>query len=180
MGGSGSYRKNVSPWVIGYLFTVEQSGDMVAYPDQSVLHERGYQGAYFKTAADATLSETMLCEAMDRITEYESEKYGVQRPIGFTSGSSTDFLEYEPLYARQLRKYASLDAEHILPGEKNLAGQMAAYRLGSVREDFAEYLREEQRAELLPALSSSAETDSCGGYLTCAAYHHTVPVVGFY
>ncbi len=175
--GGGQYWKDLSPWVMGYIVGHDWNADTIAYTDNSSYHSSGYQGTYFATREDASPFESMLAQVMDTIIEYESSKYKTQRLIGFNSAPTIDFLEYEEVYARQLSKYATLDPEHILPGEKLESGYFAAYRLFDFCDDFADYLCEEQLQELSPLLSGIDRESSYGGYLDLVSSYHTMPVL---
>ena len=175
--GSGSYRRDISPWTAGILVGAEWYPDTIAYLDHSVVHTGSYTGTYFQTGKEATAFEAMLARVMEEITAYETEKYGQQRPIGFISDPSCDFLRYEEIYARQLQKYAWLDAEHVRPTAAMAAGCFAAYRLYELCQNFSSYLSEAQKAELADILAELDTGELYGGYLELLARHHTMPVI---
>ncbi len=175
--GGGSYLRDVSPWVLGYLVGNEWSADTIVYTDMSTVNPRAYQGTYFRTAEDASAFETMLAQVMDSIMAYESEKYKTQRLIGFNSAPQIDFLEYEAQYARQLSKYAFLDAQHILPTEAVQSGYFAGYRLSSMCDNFSDYLSQAQRSELAHHLSRMDTSRSYDGYLDLLSSYHTMPLI---
>lgn len=173
----GRYRRDVSPWVAGYLVGTEWSADTIAYTNHSLLHSGSYEGAYFRTAEGAAPFEAMLARVMDEMTAYETEKYSVQRPAGFLCAPSYDFLRYEEHYARQLKKYACLDPENVLPGANCRAGCFAAYGLEHFCDEFSRCLSAEQRAELGGILSLTDVAQPFGGYLDLLSRRHTMPVI---
>ena len=65
--GTGSYRWDVSPWVLGYIVGVEWDPSTVAYTDMKYPDRRGFSGRYLYTTDDATPFETMLAELGDSI-----------------------------------------------------------------------------------------------------------------
>lgn len=65
--GSGSYRKDVSSWVIGYILGVEWEDVTVAYTNHKYPERNSYQGTYMTTTEDATPFEAMLAQAGDNI-----------------------------------------------------------------------------------------------------------------
>ena len=90
--GSGSYRRDISPWVIGYILGVEWEDLTVAYTDDtygSVEGYNSYQGTYMKTTPEATPFETMLCRVGDKVIEYESNRYKVQKLVAFSNWPTT-------------------------------------------------------------------------------------------
>ncbi|MDE6313948.1 MAG: hypothetical protein K2M46_10105 [Lachnospiraceae bacterium] len=193
-GGSGNYFKDISDYVLGFLVGTEWGTDVIAYTNMQKAYSGQYQGDYFTTREDATPFEAMLAEVMDAMVRYESDKYGMQRPVGFINDPQNDPFEYADsydrvfekfekptdevvTYARQLKKYNRLDAERVLVGEKNQAGCFAAYRLYDFCENFSEYLSEEQKETLAEVLSSIHKDRSYDGYLDLLGAYHTMPVI---
>ena len=172
-----SYRKDVSPWTVGFLVGTEWSPDTISYTDHSPLHSGVYQGTYFQTTADATPFEAVMTQVMDGITRYETDKYGVQRPIGFLCDPSHDFLEYEEVYARQLSKHARTDPEHVVPLPSMVAGRFAAYQLYDFCDSFSVRLSAGQEQALGPLLEGLPTGEPYGGYLELLSRYHTMPVI---
>lgn len=175
--GSGTYRRDVSPWVVGFLVGTDWYPDTVAYTDHSVIRDRTFTGIYFQTTPEATPFEAMLAQVMEEITAYETEKYNAQRPVGILSDPACDFLEYEDIYARQLGKYAFLDPERITPTQAMEAGRFAAYRLYDFCPDFTQYLSQAQQTALAAILADLDTSQIYGGYLDLLSRYHTMPVV---
>ena len=73
--GGGSYRKDISPWVLGYIIGVEWESSLVVYTNQKSEDRNQYLGSYLFTTPEATAFEAMLCETGDRMIEYESGRY---------------------------------------------------------------------------------------------------------
>ena len=73
--GSGSYRKDVSQWVIGYILGVEWEDVTVAYTDNKYPERNSYSGTYMYTTEEATPFEAMLAQVGDSIIAYETERY---------------------------------------------------------------------------------------------------------
>lgn len=175
--GSGHYTHDVSPWVLGFVVGDTWSTDTVAYTDHTLLHTEPYAGTYFSAAPGSTPFEWVLAQVMDAIVSYETNKYAVQRPVGFSSSPDTDFLEYDDNYAVQLKKYSSIDAQNVQPQPANRAGTFAAYRLYDFCEDFSQLLSAEQRRELAPLLADLDTGSVYDGYLDLLARYHTMPVL---
>ena len=132
---------------------------------------------YFSVSAQATAFESFLARIMDKVTAYETEKYGTQHLIGFSNSPDTDFLRYEENYAYQLKKYSFIDAEHVIPQERLKSGYFAAYHLYDYCDTFSDHLEEAQRQSLAPLLTDLDYTDIYGGYLRLLARYHTMPVL---
>lgn len=172
-----SYFNDVSPWVIGYLVGTEWNEDTIAYTDHSYAYTNAYDGMYFKTTEDSTNFEAILAKVMDEITKYESNRYHTQRIIGFVNAPNTDFLEYKVVYAKQLKKYVYIDAEHVRPTEKLESGYYAGYRMYEYCDDFVDYLADDQKLELSAILPKINRNASYGGYFDLLHEYHTMPVL---
>ena len=173
----GIYRRDVSPWVAGFLVGTEWYSDTISYTDHSTIRSGTYHGHYFQTAADATPFEAAMARVMEEITAYETDKYSAQRPVGFLCDPSCDFLEYEEVYARQLEKHAQTDPEHVTPLPAMEAGCFAAYRLYDFCDTFVEHLSSRQKQDIAPLLAGLSVHQPYGGYLELMGRYHTMPVL---
>lgn len=197
--GSGSYRKDVSRWVIGYILGVEWEDVTVVYTDRKYPERNQYRGTYLYTSPDASPFEAMLCEVGDKIIEYESERYKQQRLIAFSNWPTTDPFEYSDNITRFFMKCASVDVEHILSTDAFLSGQFASYHVYPYYPDYLNYVYRpvelqgsqppmlEQRTvdesmrieHYLPATytDSSGRVNTYYAYLCALNNYHTMPVV---
>ncbi len=178
--GGGSYRRDISPWTVGLVVGTEWDADLIAYTDHSPLYSGDFSGSFFQTAADASPFEAMLARVMEEIAAYEGRKYSVQRPVGALCTPSCDFLTYEESYARQLKKYATVDLEHILPAQSMEAGRFSVYWMEEFCDRFSEYLDASQAAELAQYLDGLGPGMAYGGYPYLIARRHTMPVMAVY
>lgn len=173
-GAVGYYRKDLSPWTLGYIVGYEWSSDTVAYTDHSVARPDAYEGQYISSGADASRFEVMLCQVMDEIVSYEADKYKQQRLISFANDPANDPFEYDPVYASQLSKFSRIDAEHVV--QRDFSGFFAAYRIFDFCADpiscFSQQLRQE-RQQMLAGVDRSA---LYGGYLQLLGAYHTMPL----
>jgi len=180
LGGMGLevFLSDISPWVVGFLVGVEWDPDRITFMNhfEPDLPE-SFQGEFFSAAESATRFEVMLAQVMDSATTYETRRFKVQRPIGFISNPAIDFLEYDWAYATQLRKYAQLNAENIIPSEAMAAGTFAAYRLFYFTDDFTNYLTLSQQEALAPMLEELDRSCLYNGYLDLLARYHSMPVI---
>lgn len=197
--GSGSYRHDVSDWVIGYILGVEWEDVTVAYTDNKYPERTSYQGTYMSTTEDATPFEAMLAQAMDNIIEYETSRYREQRLVAFSNWPTTDPFSYTPEISDHFLKCATVDAEHIRPTEAFLSGYFASYHVYPYYPDYMNYLitpmgtdvQEEYYAPIrgVPILDAMEDLgitdfqDSDGRINTYYTYlkllneYHTIPVV---
>ncbi len=139
--GSGSYRKDISKWVLGYIIGVEWEPTFVAYTDQKSEDRRGYRGEYLVTAPEATAFETLLCQVGDRMIEYESTRYKQQRLVAFSNWPTTDPFAYPPLVVMHRQKSNCVDVEHILSTGAFRSGMFASYHVYPYFPDHLEMMR---------------------------------------
>lgn len=129
--GYGSYKKDISPWVIGYILGVEWDDMTVAYTDDTYAGREGYTayaGKYLTTTDKATPFEVLLARVGDKVLEYESSRYKTQKLIAFSNWPTTDPFQYPDEIKRLYMKCATVDAEHICTTERVISGQFASYR----------------------------------------------------
>ena len=204
--GSGSYRRDVSPWVIGYILGVEWEDVTVAYTDHKYPERSSYQGTYMVTTADASPFEAMLAQVGDHIIEYETSRYRQQRLVAFSNWPTTDPFLYPQEVTNFFLKCAQVDVEHIQTTEAFLSGYFASYHVYPYYPDYLYYvmnpveftdnkpvwygddaLEQEKRGvpieDVLTGNASVDYYDRDGGVNTYYAYlkmlndYHTIPVV---
>ncbi len=178
--GSGSYRKDISQWVLGYIIGVEWEDVTVCYTDEKYPERNHYQGDYFYTDQQATAFEALLAEAGDRMVAYESARYKTQRLLAFSNWPTTDPFDYPEEVANYFMKCAKVDVEHIKTTERFLSGQFASYHVYPYYPDYLSYVSDWQSLGLSGAASYYDENgvpNTYRAYLTLLRQHHTMPVV---
>lgn len=181
--GSGTYTKDISPWVIGYVLGVEWEDATVIYTDKKYEDNeayQGYRGAYLSTTREATPFETMLAKVGDTVISYESRRYGTQRLVAFTNWPTTDPFEYPQDITRYYKKCVTVDVEHITCGKKFLSGQFASYHAYPYYPDYLKFMDDWTSLGLgnkNQYINDKKELDTYKAYLALLNKHHTMPVV---
>ncbi len=137
--GSGSYRKDVSEWVIGYILGVEWEDVTVAYTDQKFPQRNSYQGTYMYTTPEASPFEALLAQVGDSIIDYETDRYRQQRLVAFSNWPTTDPFSYTADIARHFLKCAWVDVEHIKTTDAFQSGHFASYHVYPYYPDYLNY-----------------------------------------
>ena len=171
------YLRDISPWVVGYVVGADWNPDTIAYINNNVNMPDNFTGRFFSTTKEANRFEVMLAQVMEDAISYETRRFKSQRPISFIANPLTDFLEYERIYASQLRKIVQTDQENIVPSEDMQAGVFAAYRLFHLTDDFLSLTTPNQQNSLAHLLDDLDMYCSFNGYLDLVARYHTMPVV---
>lgn len=181
--GHGTYKKDISDWVIGYILGVEWDDATVAYTDDLYRGKEGYSsysGKYMYTSEEATPFETMLTMVGDKVIEYETERYGQQRLVAFSNWPTTDPFEYPQIIKDFFLKCAKVNVEHIKTTDKFIPGQFASYH---VYPYYPYYLSFIEDWSVLGIESKETYKDEQGrvnayrAYLQMLNNHHTMPVV---
>ncbi len=180
--GHGSYLNDISEWVIGYILGVEWEDLVVAYTDDKYKDDeeiRSYKGEYFYTSDDASAFEAMLTRVADKLTEYETRRYGEQRLTAFANWPTTDPFDYTGIDTAVVKKCASVDVEHILSTDKFLSGHFASYHVYPYFPDYLTYVSDWSKYELDESefINESGSLNTYLAYLSMLAEHHSIPVV---
>lgn len=171
--GSGSYRKDISQWVIGYILGVEWEDVTVAYTDHKYPERNQYHGKYMYTTEDASPFEAMLCEVGNKVIEYESERYKQQRLIAFSNWPTTDPFDYPDNVTRFFMKCAKVDVEHIKTTDEFISGHFASYHVYPYYPDYLNYAEDKSSFET----TEDGKINTYRTYLMQLNEYHTIPVV---
>ncbi len=177
--GKGTYKKDVSQFVIAYIIGSEWMEDTILYTNEKQSKKSGYNGKYIKTKEEATAFETMLAKVMDHLITYETNKYGEQHSISFINSPETDpvaiipkivfseELDDEFLEPKELKyfyhKVVKLDLGHLEETD-DYNGLFASYNVSSYYPNYLSYENKEY-------------DDTYASYVSKLVAHHTVPVL---
>lgn len=170
--GSGTYNRDVSPWVIGYILGVEWEDVTVTYTNHKYPDKNSYQGEYMYTTADASAFEVLLAEVGDSIISYESSRYKQQRLIAFSNWPTTDPFDYPEDITSYFMKCAKVDVEHIATTDAFLSGQFASYHVYPYYPDYLAYMEDKSGFSY-----TDGDLNTYLTYLKMLTAHHTMPVV---
>lgn len=170
--GSGAYRYDVSPWVLGYILGVEWEPDIVLYTDDIREEQAGYEGEYLYTAPEATAFETMLAQVGDALYAYETRKYGQQRLVAFSNWPETDPLEHSVWRVEQATNLVGIDVEHILAKDSVTSGMFASYHIYPYYPLFLDF-----EATYSEYIDEDGVNNPYRAYLSAINEHHTIPVI---
>lgn len=181
--GYGSYKKDISPWVIGYILGVEWDDMTVAYTDDTYAGREGYTAytrKYLTTTDKATPFEVLLARVGDKVLEYESSRYKTQKLIAFSNWPTTDPFQYPDEIKRLYMKCATVDVEHICTTEQVISGQFASYHVYPYYPDYLNWTEDWSGLGLEDHeifRDEDSRMNTYRAYLTGLVAHHTMPVV---
>ena len=180
--GHGSYLRDVSPWVIGYILGVEWEDITVSYTDDTYAGKEGYKsynGEYMYTTEDASPFEVLLCKVGDKVLEYESKRYKTQKLIAFSNWPTTDPFEYPDTVKKLFMKSACVDVENIKTTDKVISGQFASYHVYPYYPDYLNWIDDWSALGIIDTslFYDDGKLDTYRAYLSLLTEHHSIPVV---
>ncbi len=179
--GSGSYKKDISKWVIGYILGSDFEPSTVAYTNEKYKESNlSYNGIYMYAKAEAEPFEIMLATVGDKMIEYETNKYETQRLVSFSNHPSTDPFTYPEDIARLYTKYAEIDTENIASTDKFLSGQFASYHVYPFQTDILLHIQDFGcfgLNEVNVCFNDDGSLNDYGTYLNMLNCYHSMPVV---
>ena len=181
--GNGTYTKDISEWVIGYILGVEWEDVTVAYTDEKYKDDEkynSYSGEYMYSSEDATPFEALLARVGDQIISYESKRYKQQRLIAFSNWPTTDPFDYPDEIAEYYQKCAKVDVEQILTTDKFISGQFASYHVYPYYPDYLSYVDDYKDIgikNINKFKTEAGKINTYKAYLSMLTDHHTIPVV---
>ncbi|GLC28838.1 family 2 glycosyl transferase [Clostridium omnivorum] len=134
---SGVYSKDVSQYFTAWILGIEWDPDFVIGTNEKNKGKTSFQGKYL-FAKGASPFETWLSEVGDYTIDYETARYGMQRPLSFTNWVTTDVLKHpnEPL---EREDKVSVNTEKIQKEAAFKPGLFASYHIYPYYPDFMNY-----------------------------------------
>lgn len=167
---SGTYTKDVSPYVIGWILGIEWNPHFVQNTNKMNENINSFNGKYLYTE-NASPFEAFLGEMGDYAVSYETKKYGMQRPLSFTNWVTTDTLKHtnEPLEEEDM---VEVNTEHIKKRNSFKPGLFASYHIYPYYPDFMNY-----QQKYADYKDKDGRVNTYRAYLKDLIKEHTVPVL---
>lgn len=162
----GTYRADVSPWLLAWSPGVEWDPIATEESDRTNAGRAPYQGRYITTRGTPTPTESWIAEMLDHLAGLEAAR-GWARPVTFTNWLTVDPLSHpeEPLDREDM---VSVDPMHVTSTRAWPAGFFASYHAYPYYPDFLRWSRE-YAAYRRPG----GKVDPYAGYLHALRAHHT-------
>ena len=173
---SGSFKKDVSDWVLGYILGIDWEPSTVAYTNEKYKNSGlSYNGEYMYAKDMAAPFEIMLATVGDKLIEYETKKYETQRLVAFSNQPATDPFTYPEDVARLYEKYAFINTENIAVTDEFVSGQFASYHVYPFQTDLLQYINDFGETE--PCYNENGTLNDYRTYFMMLESHHSLPVV---
>ena len=181
--GHGTYNKDISPWVLGYILGVEWEDVTVVFTNEKYKNNskyNSYNGKYMYTTEDASPFEALLAKLGDKVIEYESEKYKVQKLVAFSNWPTTDPFYYPEQVTKFFMKCAQVDVENIKTTDAFLSGQFVSYHIYPYYPDYLVHIKDWGNFKTNINIADFYENgvlNTYKAYLSMIKNHHSMPVV---
>ena len=181
--GHGSYLKDISQWVIGYIVGVEWEDVTVVFTDEKYKNNskyNSYAGKYMYTSEQATPFEALLAQLGDKIIEYETNKYKTQKLVAFSNWPTTDPFTYPKEITYYLMKCVCVNVENIKTTPEFLSGQFASYHVYPYYPDYLSHITDWSAFDIginIADYYKDGVLNTYKAYLAMLTNHHTLPVV---
>lgn len=167
----GTYRADISPYVIGWIIGIEWYPHTVVHTNEEYSDIGEYQGDFVETEG-AEAFEYWLAEQFDYLLSYEAEVYDWIRPISFTNWVTTDLLDH-PSEPSEEEDLVGVDPNVIyMKEEAETTNQFASYHVYPYYPDFFNY-----DEEYLEFEDHRGENNSYAAYLKDLHEAHRIPVL---
>ena len=181
--GHGTYNKDISPWVLGYILGVEWEDVTVVFTNEKYKNNskyNSYNGKYMYTTEDASPFEALLAKLGDKVIEYESEKYKVQKLVAFSNWPTTDPFYYPEQVTNFFMKCAQVDVENIKTTDAFLSGQFVSYHIYPYYPHYFVHIKDWGNFKTNINIADFYENgvlNTYKAYLSMIKNHHSMPVV---
>jgi hypothetical protein len=168
---SGSYTKDVSKYMVGWLLGLEWDPGFVVHTNENNVEKTPFQGIYVYNTQESSPFEIFLAEIAEEVISYEVDTYNNMRSLSFVNWLTTDPLSHpnEPFISED---EVSVDVEHIKATNNFSSGFFASYHIYPYYPEFMNY-----------SLSYTNYIDEQGninpykGYLEDLKNYHSMPIV---
>lgn len=167
----GTYKSDISPYVIGWMIGIEWFPLTVDQMEQDYPDLGDFEGTYVYTE-EANPMEHWLAQQLDFLAAYELDEYQSMRPLSFTNWVTTDNID-QPAEPSEQEDMATVDPNHIkTKGITDTVGMFASYHVYPYYPDFLNL--EERYTEFV---DHRGEFNNYAGYLKDLNDSHDMPIV---
>lgn len=167
---SGTYTKDISSYVVGFILGIEISADIIDETNSKNPTKTSYNGQYLFTQ-NASPYEAFQAEIGDFMVNYQTTIYKTQTPIAFANWVTTDMLVHtnEPEINEDS---ATVDPGHIKATKDFKPGLFASYHVYPYYPEFMNYQK-----EYINYKNNDGKIDTYKAYLADLIKQHDMPVV---
>ncbi|MBD3921950.1 family 2 glycosyl transferase [Paenibacillus sp. PR3] len=166
----GTYTTDISKYVTGWILGIEWDPSFVIGTNENNPKRNHYEGQYLYTEG-ASPFETFLAELGDRIIEYETKNYNMQRPVAFSNWVTTDPLTH-PNEPYKNEDMVEVNVEHVKSHDAFKPGMFASYHVYPYYPDSFSY-----QTDYITYKDEEGKPNPYRAYLEDIKKVHTMPIV---
>ena len=170
---SGHYDADVSPWLLSWLPGDEMDGNLVAASNQKWAGYNEYNGRFLHMKKGGLPIEGWVAHELDTVLSYEFDRWGVLRPIGWSSWPALDPIHHpteSPNFGQDVVDCNFAQFDLLAPYDK---GIFASYHIYPFNPEFIIYDPGYDKT-----LDAAGAVNSYLGYMKDLKAHHPgVPVL---
>ena len=168
---SGTYTKDISSYVLGFILGIEANAEFVTQTNEKNPTKTIFNGQYLQTQT-ASPYEAFQTEVGDYAISYETTTYQMQRPVAFTNWVTTDMLVHTNEPAKVEEDSAIVDPGHIKATKDFKPGLFASYHIYPYYPDFMNYQKDN-----ITYKNEDGKIDTYKPYLADLIKQHDMPVL---
>lgn len=135
--GYGKYTKDISPYVIGYIWGIEWEPNFTKSTNDINQGMKDFNGKWLYTK-NANPIEIFFAQVGEDSIDYETRKYMTQKPIAFSNWVTTDIISHEDDVDEQNR-IADISEQNIKQKDTYKGGLFVSYHIDPYYPDFLNY-----------------------------------------
>lgn len=124
---SGTYLYDISPYVIGWILGIESDANFVSTTNDEHPDITTYKGNYISTE-NVEAFEVFWAQTGDYVISYETDKYGMQRPVSYSNWPTADVLEH-PSETMDEEYLVDLNMQNLKATDAFPCGLFASYHI---------------------------------------------------
>ncbi|MEH7159096.1 hypothetical protein, partial [Neobacillus drentensis] len=167
---SGTYKFDISKYVLGFIIGTEWDPAMVTNTNKKHSKVSQLKGNYFITEG-ANPFENWLAGLMDYAAGYEAKQFQWQHSMSFTNWVTTDMLKH-PLEPLENEDMVSVNPNHIKASKQFSSGLFASYHIYPYYPDFLNFDK-----SYLNYVDYAGKKNNYAGYLNELRAAHQMPVL---
>jgi len=168
---SGTYDKDVSMYMIGWILGIEWYPELVINTNELNSEKTPLEGEYVYNTVNSSPFEIFLAEIAEEVIAYEVDNYNSMRPLSFVNWLSTDPLSH-PNEPHVNEDIVEVDTEHIKAQDSYTAGLFASYHIYPYFPEFMNY-----SIEYNQYIDDDGNINPYKAYLEDLKAHHSMPIV---
>jgi hypothetical protein len=162
----GTYRSDISSYLMAWLPGHEMDGQMVALSNKRWASYTRYDGRYLSSPEGLPI-ESWVGRNLDQVVSHELEKYGAQHPVAWSNWPALDPIHHPTETTRYGQDVVDVDFGRFKSSEPFTAGLFVSYHVYPFNPEFIIY-----DPKYAATIDASGKPNSYLGYLLDLKAHH--------